>query len=60
MGTELLVARSVEEAEELYQKLLVETETAAEFGRRARERILKEHTFHHRAREVVAALGMGG
>ena len=56
IGKELLIARSTGEAEELYRSLLDDRETAAELGRRARERILKEHTFHHRAQEVVMAV----
>ena len=60
IGRELLVARSATEAEEVYQQLLDDREAAEELGRRARERILKDHTFHHRAREVVAAVRTGG
>jgi len=60
VGQELLVAGSAEEAQEVYEELLRDTETARELGRRARARVLKEHTFHHRAREVVAAVGAGG
>jgi spore maturation protein CgeB len=28
-------------------------------GRRARERVLDEHTYRHRARQVLAAIGIG-
>jgi spore maturation protein CgeB len=60
IGRELLVARSVKEAEEVYQQLLGNREAAEELGRRARERILKDHTFHHRARQAVAAVRASG
>jgi spore maturation protein CgeB len=60
VGQELLVARSADEAGEVYAQLLGDAETAEKFGRRARERVLKEHTFYHRAREVVAAVRAGG
>jgi len=60
VGQELLVVGSAGEAEAVYGQLLGDTQTAEELGRRARERVLKEHTFHHRAREVAAAVRMGG
>ena len=60
IGRELLVADSVEQAEEVYGQLLGDKDAADEFGRRARERVLKEHTFQHRAREVVAAVRANG
>jgi spore maturation protein CgeB len=59
VGRELLVAGSAVEAEEVYAQLLDDREAAEGFGRRARERVLKEHTFHHRAREVTAAIRSG-
>ncbi len=56
VGKELVIVRTAEEAGELYQLLLDNREDAEEFGRRARQRILKDHTFHHRAREVVTGV----
>ncbi|HEX9339686.1 MAG TPA: glycosyltransferase [Thermoplasmata archaeon] len=56
VGKELLVVGSANEASEVYGTLLADREAANELGRRARRRILTEHTFHHRAKEVVAAL----
>ena len=60
VGRELLIAASVEEAEEVYEQLLGDQETLETFGRRARDRVLREHTFHHRAREVIGAIRSGG
>ncbi len=56
VGEELLVARSTEEARELYRSLLDDRETAGGFGRRARDRIVRQHTFRHRALEVIDAV----
>src|SRR5207253_7011717 len=39
VGRELLIAASVEEAEEVYEQLLGDHETLETFGRRARDRI---------------------
>jgi spore maturation protein CgeB len=60
VGRELIVARNGEEVGGVYAELLGDPENAQALGRRARERILKEHTFHHRAREVMAAIGQAG
>jgi len=52
-GKELFVVHSQEEAIDRYKYLLGhETERLA-MGRAARERVLKEHTFQHRARQLV-------
>ena len=56
VGKELLVAGNADEAAELYASLLEDKEVASALGRRARDRILAEHTFHHRAHEVVNAI----
>lgn len=53
VGKELFVANSEEEAMELYKWLLDDEEEREKAGKKARERILKEHTFHHRANEMV-------
>ena len=60
VGRELIVAQSTGEAEEVYEQLLDDSELAETLGRRARDRVVKEHTFQHRAREVVSAIRMGG
>jgi hypothetical protein len=52
-GKELFVVHSQEEAIDRYRYLLVhETERMA-VGQAARERVLKEHTFRHRAQQLV-------
>lgn len=50
---EMIIINSVDEAIDRYQYLLKhETERIA-FGKAARERVLKQHTFRHRARDLV-------
>ena len=56
---ELLVARSTEEAVDAYRELLDDPAQAEELGRRARERLLDEHTYRHRARRLLDLLGIG-
>ncbi len=56
IGKEVLVARTAREASELYQSLLANGELATEYGRRARARLIKDHTFHNRAREVISTV----
>ena len=52
-GREIFIVGSAEEAIDRYRYLLDhETERLAA-GRAARERVLKEHTFRHRARQLV-------
>ena len=57
-GRELLVVHNEDEAVETYRELLADPAAAAELGRRARERILEEHTFAHRARRLLDLLGL--
>jgi len=57
-GDELLVAGSADEAVEAYERLLEEPPIALELGRRARERVLAEHTFEHRARRLLDLLDL--
>jgi spore maturation protein CgeB len=56
---ELLVVGSTEEAVDAYRELLDDPAQAEELGRRARERILDEHTYRHRARRLLDLLGIG-
>jgi spore maturation protein CgeB len=58
-GRELVVATSSEEAVAAYRELLADPGTAEELGARARERVLDEHTYAHRARQVLDLLGLG-
>jgi glycosyltransferase involved in cell wall biosynthesis len=52
-GSELMVISSAAEATEAYRNLLGDPAQAQEMGRRARERLLDEHTFAHRARQLM-------
>ena len=52
-GKELFVVGSREEAIDRYRYLLAHDSERLAVGRAARERVLKEHTFRHRARQLV-------
>jgi Glycosyl transferases group 1 len=56
-GRELLVVSSADEAVATYRELLSDPATAEELGQRARERVLDEHTYAHRARRLLELLG---
>jgi hypothetical protein len=58
-GSELLVVSNADEAVAAYEQLLDDPAQAHEMGRRARERVLDEHTYAHRARQVLDLLGLG-
>jgi glycosyltransferase involved in cell wall biosynthesis len=58
-GLDLRVVGSVEEAVAAYGDLLAEPALAEELGQRARERVLDEHTYGHRARRLLELLGIG-
>lgn len=53
VGKELFVARDSKEAIELYTWLLEDEEVRLKVGKQARERVLREHTFRHRAKEII-------
>jgi spore maturation protein CgeB len=57
-GRELLVVNDAEEATTAYRDLLADPAQAEELGRRARERVLDEHTYLHRARQLLALIGV--
>ena len=57
-GRELLVVSGADEAVEAYRTLLDDPEAASELGRRARERVLEEHTFADRARRLLELVGV--
>jgi hypothetical protein len=58
-GSELLVVSNADEAVDAYRTLLDDPAAAAELGRRARERVLSEHTFADRARRLLELVGVG-
>jgi spore maturation protein CgeB len=57
-GRELLVVADADEATEAYRDLLADPAQAEEMGRRARERVLDEHTYAHRARRLLELLDL--
>ena len=50
---ELIVVNSAEEAIERYKHLLSNDRERSAIGSAARQRVLKQHTFRHRARELM-------
>jgi glycosyltransferase involved in cell wall biosynthesis len=57
-GSEIVVVSDEEQAVETYRELLADPALAEAMGRRARERVLDEHTYRHRARQLLALLGL--
>jgi spore maturation protein CgeB len=56
-GRELLVVANADEATNAYRDLLGDPAQAEALGRAARERALDEHTYAHRARQVLDLIG---
>jgi spore maturation protein CgeB len=56
---ELRVVANADEAVAAYSELLADPAQAEEMGRAARERVLDEHTYGHRARRLLDLLGLG-
>jgi hypothetical protein len=52
-GRELFVVSSYDEAVERYRYLLSHDDERLAVGRAARERVLKQHTFRHRAHQLI-------
>jgi spore maturation protein CgeB len=59
VGSELRVVSSADEALTTYHELLADPGAAEAMGRRARERVLDEHTYAHRARQILELVGLG-
>jgi spore maturation protein CgeB len=57
-GRELLVVSNADEATAAYRELLADPGQAEELGRRARERVLDEHTYAHRAKRLLELVGV--
>ena len=55
---ELLLVSNADEAVDAYRALLGDPGLAEELGRRARERVLDEHTYVHRARRLLELIGL--
>jgi spore maturation protein CgeB len=56
-GSELVVVNDAAEAVAMYRELLADPAQAEAMGRRARERVLDEHTYRHRARQLLSLVG---
>jgi spore maturation protein CgeB len=56
VGEELLVVNSAEEAVDVYKQLLADKPRRDRLAYKARERILKEHTFKHRASQLIETI----
>jgi spore maturation protein CgeB len=57
-GHELVVVSNADEATAAYRELLGDPAQAEQLGRRARERVLDEHTYAHRARRLLELVGV--
>lgn len=57
-GEEIIVAHSANEAVDAYKHLLDDPHAALEMGRRARERVLDEHTYGRRAQQLLEIAGV--
>ena len=58
VGSELRVVSNADEALTAYRELLDDPAAAEAMGRRARERVLDEHTYAHRARQILELVGL--
>jgi glycosyl transferase family 1 len=58
-GRELVVVETMAEAVSTYRELIADPGQTEEMGRRARERVLDEHTYAHRARRLLELVGLG-
>jgi spore maturation protein CgeB len=57
-GSELVLVESADEALAAYRELLGDPAQAEALGARARERVLDEHTYRHRAKQVLELLDL--
>jgi Glycosyl transferases group 1 len=57
-GRELIVVENAEQALAAYRELLADPAAREEMGRRARARVLEEHTYTHRAQRLLELLGL--
>jgi Glycosyl transferases group 1 len=57
-GSEIVIVDDAEQATDAYRELLADPAQAEELGRRARERVLDEHTYRHRARRLLELIGL--
>ena len=57
-GDELVVVKTADEALSTYRELVADPGQAEAMGRQARERVLDEHTYAHRARRLLELVGL--
>jgi hypothetical protein len=57
-GRELVVVETAEQAVAAYRELVADPGQAELMGRHARERVLDEHTYAHRARQLLELIGL--
>ena len=57
-GSEVLVVEDADQALAAYRELVADPGQAEAMGARARERVLDEHTYAHRARRLLDLLGL--
>jgi hypothetical protein len=57
---EIIMVGNAQEAVSTYRRLLADHATRRELGERARRRVLAEHTYGHRARQLLEVLDRGG
>ncbi len=58
-GSEVIVVSDADQATAAYSGLLDDQAQAQELGARARERVLDEHTYRHRAAQLLDLVGVG-
>jgi spore maturation protein CgeB len=54
VGKEMIIANDEKEINEIYTSFLSSENEREKFGERARTRILKDHTYHNRASEMIS------
>ena len=57
-GAEIVIVEDAQQAIDAYRDLLADPAQAEQLGRRARERVLDEHTYRHRARRLLELIGL--
>ena len=59
LRVDVLIVNDADEALTVYRSLLDDPAQAEAMGARARERVLDEHTYAHRARQLLSLVGLG-
>jgi spore maturation protein CgeB len=56
-GREVLIVHTADEASAAYRELLAHPSLRAELGSHARQRLMSEHTYQHRASQLLDFIG---